>query len=168
MIRAMETSDILRASEIKASARRQNYLENLSDEYFFGEISISIAKIEKQLAESISDKETQTYVYDSGIIKGFITIGPCHDEDKKGVLELWNIYVDPIMQRQGIGTALIRFFEETAKGLGYNEICLRTLNKNLSAQSFYNKSGYICDGKIFANDYFKKLNVHNIRYIKEI
>ena len=44
---------------------------------------------------------------ENNIVKGFMTIGDCRDEDKnKNTFELWGIYIEPLFQRKHIGTKL--------------------------------------------------------------
>ena len=61
------------------------------------------------------------YVYedpDTGIVKAMMGIGMNEDEDKENAFELHFIYVDPAYVRQGIGSEMIRFFEEKGREKG--------------------------------------------------
>lgn len=150
MIRPMTEADIPRAADIHVFARRWAYRGSVSDQVLFGEMLVP-QSVEK-LAKVLADETAKNYVYDDGIIKGFMTFGPCHDEDKFDAQELWYIYIDPFMQRQGIGSKLITLFEEEVRQ-NCKIVCLRTLERNDTARVFYEKNGYAPDGmKHFVSD----------------
>jgi len=108
---------------------------------------------------------SDNYVYDDGIIKAFLTIGPCRDEDKPGAFELGGIYVDPCLQGKGIGTALALHCEEVATRRCYTEIVLWTFEKNKAARAFYERQGYKLDGAIQTYEHY---NAVGVRYHKNI
>ena len=162
-IRDIEISDIPRVAEIGVFAWRCAYRGIVSEDFLFNEMIVH--KRIEHLTNHFNDSKSKYYVYDDGIIKGFLRMGPCEDDDELGSFEVWALYVDPFMQRQGIGMAMISFCEETARKLGYNRICLWTLEKNAAARAFYEKMGYMLDG---VRKYLKDIEVHQVRYIKQI
>ena len=91
--------------------------------------------------------------------------GACRDIDKLNSFELWGIYVDPFMKRQGIGSVLVRYCEEKAIERRFNEVCLWVLEKNASAREFYKKLGYSPDG---SKKFINMLSVSEIRYTKNL
>ena len=149
MIRPMELKDVPRVSEIAIFAWRCAYRGIVSDEHLFNNMLVckqmerNTARLQKAEGESF---ERGRYVYDDGIVKGFLFLGPCGDEDKPEAFELGAIYVDPCMQGQGIGAALVAYGENLAIQHGYNEICIWTFEKNAPARAFYEKLGYAVDG----------------------
>ena len=126
-------------------------------------MSDRIERLNSQLADK-EDSRCQ-YVYDDGIIKAFLFIGPCGDEDKPEAFELYAIYVDPCLQGQGIGAALAAYCEEEAAKRGYKEICLWTFEKNAPARVFYEKLGYKLDG---ATQIVEPYGAAGVRYHKYI
>ena len=112
-IRPMEVRNIPRVAEIHVLGWRSAYRGIVSDEILFGRMSVqrSIGRFTEHFA---TDDEYSHYVYDDGIIKGIMTICPCRDADKPGYFELGGIYIEPVMQRSGIGRELARFCEKTA------------------------------------------------------
>ncbi len=107
----------------------------------------------------------ESYVFDDGIIKAILTIGVCRDDDKSNSFELWGIYVDPFMKRQGVGSKMVQFCEEKAIERGFKEICLWVLEQNMSARMFYEKLGYLPDGN---NKFIESLSVIEMRYSKRL
>lgn len=55
---------------------------------------------------------------------------------------LWIITLDSLIEKKGIGTALINAVKKEAKNLGIKKIKLRTTNDNLNALRFYQKRGF--------------------------
>lgn len=95
MIRAMTAEDIPRVSEIRVGV-------------LFGQI----------------EDGYELYVYDDGVVKGFMGLCPCRDEDEIGSFELGAIYIDPLMQGRGIGSKLVGFCEKTAIERGYKRVVI--------------------------------------------
>ena len=162
MIRTIKMLDVPRVAEIHVYGWRNAYRGIVSDDYLFKKMLVS-ERI-KRFEQSIHDNATETYVYDDGIIKAFMTIGACRDDDKKSSFELWGLYVDPFMQRQGIGTQMVGFCEKQAIIRGFNNICLWVLAKNSASRAFYKKMGYMPDG---AEKLLEHLSSNVIRYEKQ-
>ena len=163
MIRPMQASDIPRIAEIHVFGWRCAYRGFISDEHLFKTMLVSKRMV--KFEEYFSRGEYDSYVFDDGIIKAFLTIGPCRDEDKPEAFELGGIYVDPCMKGQGIGTALVAHCEKIAAERGYNEICLWTFEKNAPSRAFYEKLGYITDG---ATQIVEPFGAVGVRYCKQI
>ena len=162
MIRKMELQDIPRAAEIQTFALRTTYKGIYTDEYLFTEILVTkrIPYFEKM----INNVEFDVFVYDDGVVKGFLIITPCKDDDKPNALQIWSIYTDPLFHRSGVGTQLINHAEEIARQRNFAEVCLGVMDINYGAIKFYEKSGYAHDGKKDVND---RGDV-GLRYIKHI
>ncbi len=61
----------------------------------------------------------------------------------ENIVELRRMRVDPIFQRKGYGQAIINVLEKRAKEFGYTVIRLNTSAKQVAAQKFYKKNGYM-------------------------
>ncbi len=59
------------------------------------------------------------------------------------IVELRRMRVDPIFQRKGYGQMILDALEKRAKELGYKVIQLNTSLKQVPAQKFYEKNGYV-------------------------
>ena len=163
MIRTMALSDVPRVAEIHVFGWRDAYRGIISDDYLFNKMLVS--KRIKYFEDAVNNHTEESYVFDEGILKAFMTIGACRDTDKPDSFELWGIYVDPFMQRHGIGSIMLDFCEREAEERGYKEIVLWVLEKNANAIEFYRKLGYMPDGSIKTIDL---LAVSEVRYIKHI
>jgi len=167
MIRPMQVSDIPRVAEIHVFGWRMAYRGIVSDQHLFNNRLVS--KSIDKFTQIINSDDTQNemwgnnYVYDDGIIKAFLTIGPCRDEDKQDSYELGGLYVDPCFKDQGIGRMLAHHCEKIAKQEGFTEICIWTFEKNTPARVFYEKLGYAHDG---VTQIVKPYNAIGVRYAK--
>ena len=74
-------------------------------------------------------------------------IGMNEDEDKENAFELHFIYVDPAYVRQGIGSEMIRFFEEKGREKGCREFVIWVLEENGMGRNCYEKNHYHFDGR---------------------
>lgn len=96
-----------------------------SDEFYFGELQVVPAA--NALAED-NEALSRTFVYDDGVVKGFIRVNG--DEVEK-------LFVEPALQGQHIGEKLLEYAvsEHGAKWLW-------ALEKNTRAIRFYEKHGF--------------------------
>jgi len=165
MIRKMELIDIPRVAEINVFGWRVAYRGIVSDELLFTKRLVATSIPRFQGGFFGSENNSEGYVFDDGIIKGFISVQPCADKDKPQAFELGAIYIEPLMKRKGIGTALMHFCEKLALERGHSEICLWVLEKNQDSRRFYEKMGYDVDG---AHKYLEGLEATEVRYSKQL
>ena len=134
-------NDSARTAEIDAISSRYAYRNILSDE------CLKDLTVENRVpvhTRWIAEKRFEMYVYEdpgTGIIKGMMGIGMCEDDDKNEAFELHFIYVDPACLRTGIGSEMLRFFEEKGRDKGCPGFVVWVLEENESARNFYEKNG---------------------------
>lgn len=122
-IRPATAADLPRIAEIEVFNYRMNFYPIFrSDEYYFDEMTVP--KLMELRAAFIPD----ILVYDDGVVKGFLHLGG--DEVRR-------LYVEPVLQGQGIGAALLEYAicEKQAKRLW-------ALEKNTRAIAFYCRHGF--------------------------
>ena len=155
--------DTARIAEIEVNSSRNAYRNILSDECLE---DLSAGKRVPVYTRWITEKRFGIYVYEdsgTGIIKGMMGIGPCEDNDKKEAFELHFLYVDPDYAGMGIGSELLRFFEEKGRGKTCPEFVIWVLEENKAGRRFYEKHSYHPDGQ---EKIFKRWNKREIRYVK--
>ena len=163
MIREATVNDASRTAEIDAISSRYAYQNILSEEL------LNDLTVESRVpvhTRWLSEKRFDMYVYEdpaTGVVKGMMGMGPCGDEDKNEAFELHFIYVDPAYVRQGIGTEMIRFFEQKGREKGFGEFVIWVLEENEMGRNCYEKNHYRPDGK---EKIFKRWNKREIRYVK--
>jgi GNAT superfamily N-acetyltransferase len=164
MIRVAKIEDAPRIAEIHIFGWRCAYRGIIPDSYLFSQISVK-----ERLEHFIDNKENEShdlFVYEEdNIIKGFMKIGSCRNNDKKNSFELWGLYVEPLMKYQGIGSKLLEHCEHIALIKGYTENVLWVLEDNPDSRKFYEKHGYVFDGNELI---MEKYNVKEIRYCKSL
>ena len=87
MIRVMELSDVSRVAEIHVYGWRIAYRGVISDDYLFRNMLVSTRM--SYFENAIQTNAEESYVFDDGVIKAFLTIGTCRDIDKPESFELW-------------------------------------------------------------------------------
>ena len=130
-IRRAKSNDLSRIAEIFVLNNRIHYFPIFQDpEYSFSELQV-VSAINHYFGKE--EVLSHTYVFDDGLIKGFIQI-----EEK----EIVKLYVDPFFQKEGIGHALLQFAMED-KDAAY----VWALEKNIGAISFYKRHEFCLTGK---------------------
>lgn len=133
-IRRAEMRDVARIAEIEVFNYRQNFFPIFrSDSFYFDQLQVP------RLMDRYRENRgilTRTLVYDDGVVKGFARI----DGE-----ELEKLFVEPVLQGEGIGTCLLRYAIAEA-----NVRVVWALEKNTRAIAFYKRSGFhVTDNKKF-------------------
>ena len=127
-IRPATPADLARIAEIEVFNYRLNFYPIFrSDEFYFGELTIPA------LMQARAGFIPDILVYDDGVVKGFLHFGG--DEVRR-------LYVEPVLQGQGIGAALL---EHAIRELHVTR--LWALEKNTRAISFYQRYGFLPNGE---------------------
>ena len=122
-IRPANLDDLTRIAEIEVFNYRLNFYPIFrSDEFYFGDLTVP------NLMQSRADFIPDILVYDDGVVKGFLH----HGGD-----EVRRLYVEPVLQGQGIGAALLEY---AIRELHVTR--LWALEKNLRAIAFYQRHGF--------------------------
>lgn len=130
-IRKAGMNDLSRIAEIYVFNNRMNYFPIFKDEGFsFCELQV-VSVIDNYFKKD--EVIRNIYVYDNGVIKGFIQM----DET-----EIRKLYVDIWFQNQKIGSELIEFAVKELHGDH-----LWALEKNTGALSFYQNHGFHLTGE---------------------
>jgi len=122
-IRPAAEADLCRITEIEIFNYRLNFYPIFrSDEYYFEELQVL------PRMESLRRLLDELWVYDDGVVKGFMRV---HGQ------ELCKLFVEPVLQSQGIGAALL-----THAVCTMNVRQLWALEKNTRAIAFYERHGF--------------------------
>ena len=127
-IRPAREEDLARIAEIEVFNFRLNFYPIfLNDQYYFDALQVprKIAAYRPELQN--------IWVYDDGTVKGFIRM------DGR---ELKKLYVEPVLQGNGIGAALL---EHAIRNLDASY--LWALEKNTRAITFYQRHGFHLTGE---------------------
>ncbi|MCR5105698.1 MAG: GNAT family N-acetyltransferase [Eubacterium sp.] len=128
MIRKAEYKDLSRIAEIQIFNYRQYFYPIFqSDEYFFKELQVP------SLMKNYETELDSLYVYDDGVIKGFIKIEGTY---------ISRLFVEPILQNASVGTQLLEYAVNE-----HDADYLWTLEKNIKAIRFYERNGFRVTGE---------------------
>jgi len=96
---------------------------------------------EKNLRQNHSDL---LVAEQAGVVRGWISFGPCRDDGEIEQAEIYAIYIDPAVKRTGLGRALLLAAEEQLVTTvpEFARISLWVLARNDSARRFYERLGY--------------------------
>lgn len=122
-IRPATEDDLCRITEIEVFNYRLNFYPIFrSDDFYFGDLQVlpRMASLRRILDEF--------WVYDDGAVKGFMRV---HGQ------ELCKLFVEPVLQSQGIGAALL---EHAVSVMNVRH--LWALEKNTRAIAFYEWHGF--------------------------
>lgn len=85
------------------------------------------------------------------------------DED---TIELWRIYLIPEYWGSGIGEELFSWGIDKIASEGYKRVIFCVLEENTRARKFYEKNGFIHEGRSMETDLGRK--VSELLYIREL
>jgi N-acetylglutamate synthase and related acetyltransferases len=122
-IRQAKINDLVRIAEIFVFNYRLNFYPIFQeDTFYFKELTVF------NMVESFAKELDSIWVYDDGVVKGFIQI------EKR---EVKRLFVEPVFQGKAIGTELLEY------GIAERDANhLWALEKNIKAIAFYKRHGF--------------------------
>jgi putative acetyltransferase len=139
MIRKANDKDLARIAEILIfNYRLYFYPIFQSDEYYFDELQVP------SLMKEFESQIDSLYVYDDGVVKGFIKIEGTY---------IARLFVEPVLQNASIGSKLLEYAVKE-----HHADHLWALEKNVKAIRFYNRHGFEATGE-------KKLEEDTTEYL---
>lgn len=130
-IRKAAENDLSRIAEIYVFNNRLYYYPIFKDAVFsFSRLQVTSYKAAYQQEPGALE---HTYVYDDGVLKGFVKISGT---------EVHKLFVEPAFQSEGIGAALLEF---AVREFGADNLWV--LEKNVRALAFYARHGFALTGK---------------------
>ena len=122
-IRQAKINDLVRIAEIFVFNYRLNFYPIFQEDiFYFEELTVF------NMVESFAKELDSVWVYDDGVVKGFIQI------EKR---EVKRLFVEPVFQGKAIGTELLEY------GIAERDANhLWALEKNIKAIAFYKRHGF--------------------------
>ena len=128
MIRKATKEDLDRIAEIQVfNYRLYFYPIFQSDEYYFHELQVP------SLMREYESRPDGLYVYDDGVVKGFIKIEGTY---------IARLFVEPVLQNASIGSELLEYAVAE-----HHADHLWVLEKNVKAMRFYERHGFSATGE---------------------
>lgn len=138
VIRAAEESDLMAVLDVGHGTWPSTYGPVAGDDY----VAMGLAKWwtkDSTLPAILSGRVTLAEV--DGEVVGMASVGP-----HEGQLALWKLYVLPVHQGKGIGSALFESVRSRASDQ-YSWIRLSYMDGNTSAETFYRSKGFVEIGR---------------------
>ncbi len=128
MIRKARNEDLPRIAEIQIfNYRLYFYPIFQNDAYYFAELQVP------SLMHKYESELDSLYVYDDGVIKGFIKIEDTY---------IARLFVEPVLQNASIGSQLLEYAVNE-----HHADHLWVLEKNIRAIRFYERNGFVFSGE---------------------
>ena len=128
MIRKAEKKDLSRIAEIQIfNYRLYFYPIFQNDEYYFDELQVP------HLMRNYEAELDSLYVYDDGVVKGFIKIEGTY---------IARLFVEPVLQNASIGSKLLEYAVDE-----HHADHLWALEENVNAIRFYERNGFVVTGE---------------------
>ncbi|NNC49814.1 MAG: GNAT family N-acetyltransferase [Flaviramulus sp.] len=145
-LKKVAISDINDLKNVCVASYSKNYHDHWDgdglDWYLDREFSID------RLSTDLKDKNIDYYMIEYKLIKvGFIKINNKARSGIKNSIELEKIYLLPEFKGLGIGKLALNEIIIKATKRGINSIFLDVIDTNQNAITFYNKLGFVCQGK---------------------
>ena len=127
-VRKANMNDLSRIAEIQVFNYRLFFYPIFkSDDYYFNELSVP------SLMKKYESDLDSLYVYDDGVVKGFIKIDGSY---------IARLFVEPVLQNASIGSQLLEYAIKE-----HNADHLWALEKNSRAIRFYERHGFTVTGE---------------------
>ncbi len=127
-VRKASMNDLSRIAEIQIFNYRLFFYPIFkSDDYYFNELRVPA------LMQEYESSLDSLYVYDDGVVKGFIKIEGTY---------IARLFVEPVLQNASIGSQLLEYAIKE-----HNADHLWTLEKNAKAIRFYERHGFSVTGE---------------------
>lgn len=125
-IRQARMEDVARLAEIEVFNYRLNFYPIIKSDWFFFD-ELRVPTLMEQYSQE-KDLVNNSYVYDDGVIKGFIRL-----EGK----QVKKLFVEPALQGNAIGAELLEYAIQN-----HQVTYLWALEKNKKAIAFYQRHGF--------------------------
>ena len=143
-IRLATSADAENIAQIHSDSWNFTYSNNVSSDV----IEKYTSRFQAMWCKMLENNTDSHYVIErEGNIVGFLTLTPSRDDDLNESCEIVALYLSPEHIGKGFGRQAMDWAKEEVQRRGYGKISLWVLEKNLRARRFYEKSGFVSDGK---------------------
>ncbi|WP_458688604.1 N-acetyltransferase family protein [Nocardia tengchongensis] len=146
VLRSAVPEDAMAVARVHVRAWQAGYRGLLPEEHLDGLRAVERAKRYTFHLTGAGDPATTVALDRAGTVCGFVTTGPCRDDESLAVGEVLALHVDPDRWGQGVGTVLIGAARARLAGAGFAEAVLWVLAGNDRAERFYRRDGWEYDG----------------------
>ena len=146
LIKKATLNDVDLLGQIHAKSWQQAY-KNIVPNSVLDNITAERRAVRFKKAMSESGEENYLLLVNNQPV-GFTSISSSRDDDlSDNTGEIRGVYLDPDYWQKGYGSKLLKWAEAELKSRGYKSITLWVLKDNYQARKFYEKHGYIKEGR---------------------
>ena len=162
-IRDAEANDAADIATIRVYTWQYAYKGLLPDR-FLNNLSIEehTAKWEDRLANPQPQTEVLVAAIEGKVI-GYCWVGTSDDDASERTGQVYAIYVDADYMGRGAGSVLLEESIKRFRRNGWEQATLWVLTNNLQARGFYERRGWVSDGKVETRRR-DGANLHGMRY----
>ena len=165
-VRAAGVEDADAIGRIHVDAWRQAYAGVMDDGFLRGLDPGRRAQVWRE--RLLSGAGSMAVAERAGAVVGFVSYGPPLDADPaQSTGQVYAVYVDPRVQRTGVGGALMTHAVAALGAQGFSEAVLWVLEENPSARAFYERGGWRADGGS-QSDEFGGRTLREVRYRRSV
>jgi len=137
-----------------------DYLDNMRSEH---------EERAEQCKKTLSDPGDCEFLYAEldGKMVGRLIFGKGRDEDKPDAGEIHAIYLLKEFWNRGYGRQMLDFALSDLKKSGYREVFIWVIDENTRGRQFYEKHGFLLDGKTMEMELGKPLTLVRYTYCME-
>ena len=127
------------------------------------------AAIANRVREAVLNRSATILVAGGREVHGFSWVSRSRDDDAPPeTAEIIAIYVDPQLERRGIGRALALASCDAARSQGFTRISLWVLDENARARAFYEALKFVSDGRTKTTSHWGGLPIREVRYVRAL
>jgi ribosomal protein S18 acetylase RimI-like enzyme len=167
VVRPATVNDALSIAQTHTAAWQVAYQGIFNEQWL---AALSIEKRRLMWVEAIMARQPHVLVAASGHddshqVLGHASWGTSRDSgDSTGIAELWSIYLDPAVWRQGLGQRLWLACRAEMQQLSMRQCRVWVLETNANARSFYGSLGFLQDNHPSKTVTMGGASVREIRY----
>ena len=165
-IRYVNTGDIDSLATIHSRSLQTAFKGMVADEIL--DTAFSFERRKSGFTRELNEgRPTTAIMFDGDNGVGLLSFGFSRYIDiEEDTIELWRIYLVPEVWGTGVGQELFNWGIDEIRKLGYKRVILWVLEENLRARRFYEKHGFVPDGRCIEADHGRKVN--ELLYIREL
>jgi ribosomal protein S18 acetylase RimI-like enzyme len=145
-VRAATSEDAAGVANVHVRAWKAAYRGLLPDEYL-DDLRPEHRIAHYTLGSSDPDVPATLVAVVDGVVRGFVTTGPCRDPDETDRGEVLALHVDPGSWGLGIGRRLLSEGRAALSARGFAEAVLWVLAGNSRAERFYRSDGWLSEDR---------------------
>jgi len=160
VVRPARPADAPGIAEVHVTGWQVGYRGLIDDAYLD---ALSVADRTEVWAQRLNEGARVLVADDAGVL-GFVTHGPARDDDVPAATgEVQALYVGPGSWGSGVGTALLDAALGALAADGCDGCLLWALAANVRARTFYERRGWVTDGRVKTEDH-RGLLLSEVRY----